>query len=98
VFQASGVTGIYSNLVGLTGIPPVGDLFEQFTMQFDSGNGAGLSGDFFFAVDTDNIIANSVLVPIDPAPSTTVPEPSTYALMAAGLAGMLLMARRRRNA
>ena len=101
VFPAGSVTGIYSNLVGLTGIPPVGDLFEQFTMQFDSGNGAGLSvasGDFLFAVDTDNILANSELVPGGPGPSTTVPEPSTYALMAAGLAGMLVMARRRRNA
>ncbi len=100
-FPAVGVTAIYSNLVGLTGQPPVGDLFEQFTMQFNNGNGAGLStesGAFLFGVDTDNVLTGSVLVPGGPPPRTTVPEPSTYALMAAGLAGMLVMVRRRRVA
>jgi len=31
-------------------------------------------------------------------PGTTVPEPSTYALMAAGLAAICFVSRRRRNA
>lgn len=51
-------------------------------------NGASIEA----GLDNFNVTATAV------GPSTTVPEPSTYALMMAGLAGMLFMARRRRVA
>jgi hypothetical protein len=35
--------------------------------------------------------------PESPTPTTVTPEPATYALMAAGLAGVAIIARRRKN-
>jgi hypothetical protein len=95
-YSPSSVIVEYANAIGLNGIPPVGDLYEQLTIFFGERGAAGLSSansNFYYIADTDNIPVTATL-----APTTSVPEPSTYALMAAGLAGMLVMARRRRNA
>jgi hypothetical protein len=95
-YSPSNVIVEYANAIGLNGIPPVGDLYEQLTIFFGERGAAGLSSansNFYYIADTDNIPVTATL-----APTTSVPEPSTYALMAAGLAGMLVMARRRRNA
>jgi hypothetical protein len=52
---------------------------------------------------SNSTYSNSACVSGDPAPprntapTNTVPEPSTYALMAAGLAGLMAVSRRRRN-
>ena len=95
-YSPSSVFVEYANAIGLNGIPPVGDLYEQLTIFFGERGAAGLSSansNFYYIADTDNIPVTATL-----APTTSVPEPSTYALMAAGLAGMLVMARRRRNA
>ncbi|MDQ8172899.1 MAG: PEP-CTERM sorting domain-containing protein [Gemmatimonadota bacterium] len=95
-YSPSSVIVEYANAIGLNGIPPVGDLYEQLTIFFGEQGAAGLSSansNFYYIADTDNIPVTATL-----APKTSVPEPSTYALMAAGLAGMLVMARRRRSA
>jgi len=83
-----GVTGQYSNIVGVGGNPPVGDLFEQLTITFDNILGAE---DFYeFRADTDNSS-------FDRPPPAIVPEPSTWALMFVGLGAVGVAKRRRRN-
>jgi PEP-CTERM motif len=79
------VTGIYSNLVSITGQAPVGDLYEQLTINFSGG----LTGTLDFKADTDN---SPFGVPI-----TAVPEPGTIGMMLAGLAGVSLLVRRRQR-
>lgn len=80
-------TFTYSNLVGL-GEPPVGDLFEQLLLQF--GGGLQVQDTYSFIADTDNSAFDR-----PPPTSTVVPEPSTYALLAAGLAALAVVKRRR---
>jgi PEP-CTERM motif len=84
------VTGEYANLVGLGGAPPVGDIFEQFTMRFangfDSGNILG------FKLDTDNT-SGIISERVPPPPVTSVPEPSTIVLLAVGLASIVALKR-----
>jgi hypothetical protein len=86
---AGAVLGEYANLVSVTPNAPVGDLFEQLTLTFVGGMGAGDT--YFFRADTDSSPTNQ------PPPTQVVPEPSTYALLATGLAA-LAMRRRRRTA
>ena len=83
-------TFTYSNIVGAYRSPAVGDLFEQLLLQFDGGLQA--QNTYTFMADTD-------YGPLDPESrmllSTVVPEPSTYALLAAGLAALAVVKRRR---
>ena len=82
------VNGFYTNRVSVGGNAPVGDLYEQLTIQFVGVLGAGNT--YNFRADTDNSS-------FDAPPPTILPEPSTYALMFSGLIGIGVMARRRRN-
>ncbi len=82
------VFGEYANLVSVIPNAPVGDLFEQLTLTF-GGGGMGAGQSYTFRADTDSS-------PSDRPPPTVVPEPSTYALVATGLAA-LAFARRRRS-
>lgn len=79
---------LYTNAVSYNGESLKYDAFTKVTMTFDI-DASGPDSDqtpFTFQMDTD-LGANV----------STVPEPSTYALMAAGLAGVFGFARRRRN-
>lgn len=84
---AGGVTGQYSNRVGVGGNPPVGDLFEQLTIGFDDIIGA--NGTYMFYADTDNSSFDQ------PPPTVVTPEPSTWALIFVGLAAVGVAKRRR---
>lgn len=83
------VVATYSNAVALGAASPVGDLFQQVNVDFSEFNDEGPDNShspFTFRMDTD--LSNV----------STVPEPSTYALMAAGLAAIMGFSRRRRRA
>jgi hypothetical protein len=83
------VFGEYANLIGIGGAAPVGDLFEQLTISFAAG--LGVQGTYDFRADTDNSDFNA-------PPPTSVPEPTAFALLAVGAAGLASVARRRRVA
>jgi hypothetical protein len=93
-FSSSAVFAEYANMIGLNEVDPVGDLFEQFSLFFDTTADTGLSSafsDLYYLVDTDSIPVNAKL-----DPTNTVPEPATSALFATGLIGVLLGTRRQR--
>ena len=86
-----GVIGEYTNIVGIGGLAPVGDLFEQLTITFTDL--VANNGYYNFRLDTDN--SDFGVAPPAPVSPTTVPEPSTWAMMLAGLAAVGLRARRK---
>ncbi len=84
----AGILGTYTNRVSIDGNAPVGDLFEQLTIEFVDF--LGVQQDYQFLADTDNSL-------FDQPPPVVVPEPATYAMLLAGLAGFAGVARRRRQ-
>ncbi|MCC6243308.1 MAG: PEP-CTERM sorting domain-containing protein [Gemmatimonadaceae bacterium] len=86
-----GVIGEFTNIVGIGGLAPVGDLFEQLTITF--ADLVSNNGYYNFRLDTDN--SDFGVAPPSPVSPTTVPEPSTWAMMLVGLAAVGLRARRK---
>ena len=80
-----GSTVTYRNAVHLPGEPAAGDLFTTIDLWF------GPSGLALGPFTTMNLDADRVAI----APVATVPEPSTWALLGAGLAATGAAARRR---
>ncbi len=71
----------------------------QFQLEFGATNWTDEEFDTGMAVD--GLALNDIALPVDPnnpPPITAVPEPSTVLLVAAGMASILLMGRRRRAA
>ena len=79
----------YRNEIGVTPNAPVGDLFSQMDVTFGTaiGTGRGIEANFIFDTDWVNKSGAGVVTP----------DPSTYALMTAGLVGLFGVARRRRQ-
>lgn len=72
----------YRDLVALTGFAPVGDLFRTLQIDFLQSVTS-----YSFMTDTDSLSISGDITP-------TVPEPSTFILFGAGLAGLAFIRKR----
>jgi hypothetical protein len=87
----AGTVATYTNVVNLTGFPPLGDIYERIIVDFAAGLGSGGSLTFVADVDEADTAAGAVITP-------TVPEPGTVVLLATGLLAVAGTAARRRRA
>jgi hypothetical protein len=85
---AVGSTVTYRNAVRVGTDAPLGDVFEQVDLVFGTALAGGLTAEFI--MDSDSVGEGDSIGPLDPGPppATTVPEPSTVALVAGGLAAL----------
>jgi hypothetical protein len=86
----------YSNAVQVGSAPPVGDLFEQLTIDFAKGMNVLGARSYLFRIDTDNSLLDQPLPTVASA-TTTVPEPGSLVLVTIGLGGLGIMSRHRRR-
>lgn len=80
-------TATYSNILGVGGDAPVGDLYLNLELDFAS---AFVGNTLRFRADTDNALYAGDIAP-------SVPEPTTISFLSIGLLSMLGLVRRRKN-
>jgi hypothetical protein len=84
------ITVTYSDIIGLTGVAPVGDLFRKLTIDFTTRGIAFVDSRLVYSQDTDN--ADTGGDGINP-----VPEPATLVLCGFGIVGVVGGFRHRRK-
>jgi hypothetical protein len=102
-FQLSNLYGIYEGLtvtfsdaVALAGADPVGDVFRRLTIDFAPDRMLAPQALLEFKQDTDTLAFGSVLAPVAPVDSPSVPDGGAMvSMVGAGLMGLLPFARRR---
>ncbi len=78
----------YSDLVGVGGVAPLGDLYLNLELDFVEAFAAG--NQLRFIADTDNALYVGDITP-------SVPEPGSLSLLSIGLLSMLGLVRRKKN-
>lgn len=85
-----GAAVLYTNQLATLGNAPVGDEFATVVITF-TGNGLPAGFTATWTMDTDNIGLRGG------APGSGIPEPATFGLLGASLAGLALLVRRKRR-
>lgn len=100
----TGITANYTNAVGLGSDPIVGDIFSRVDVDFTQAQWCRINFIICYRpnadvpdVDGPNPNPFGFMMDTDLGTFSTVPEPSTYALMGFGLAALGFVSRRRRN-